>query len=66
MDRRTMEIAGAVAGVGGALVGLRGVTSKKWHIAQATLAVVGAIAVVAVRFSDDSHRLTNQRARNAE
>lgn len=57
IDKRMLEILGAVASIGGALVALHGVTNKRWQLARAVFVVGGATLAAVVRYTDDDIRI---------
>ena len=57
MRKEMMEIVGTVSAVGGALVGLHGVTNRRWQIARSVFIVTAAVALAIARYHEDGDSL---------
>ena len=57
MNKRAVEIIGAISVVGGAFVGIHGVSSKRWQVARSVFVLSGAIAIAIARYREDGEAL---------
>ena len=46
MNKKDLKVLGTIAAVGGAVVVVHGITSKKWQTAHTILSVLGAIVAL--------------------